>query len=72
MPRLRKPLLLAVTSALLAPAAVSAELFISEYVEGSSNNKAIEIYNPTGVSIDLGADQYKILMYFNGAITAGT
>ncbi len=24
------------------------ELFISEYVEGSSNNKALEIYNGTG------------------------
>ncbi|PJB59725.1 MAG: nuclease, partial [Bacteroidetes bacterium CG_4_9_14_3_um_filter_41_19] len=28
-------------------------LFISEYVEGSGNNKAIEIYNPTPNSIDL-------------------
>ena len=56
----------------LAAGSAHAGLFISEYVEGSSNNKAIEIYNPTGVSIDLGADQYKILMYFNGAITAGT
>jgi hypothetical protein len=24
------------------------DLFISEYVEGSSNNKAIELYNGTG------------------------
>jgi predicted extracellular nuclease len=55
-----------------AAAGQPAELLISEYVEGTSNNKAIEIYNPTGVSIDLGADQYKILMYFNGAITAAT
>ena len=29
------------------------EFFISEYVEGSSNNKALEIYNGTGVEIDL-------------------
>ena len=29
------------------------ELFISEYAEGWSNNKAIEIYNPTGADIDL-------------------
>ena len=27
------------------------ELFISEYVEGSGNNKALEIYNPTTTSI---------------------
>ena len=31
------------------------ELFISEYVEGSSNNKAIEIANFTGNSINLNA-----------------
>jgi|GEM_PF-3082765 hypothetical protein len=31
----------------------SADLFISEYIEGSGNNKAIEIYNPTGAEIDL-------------------
>ena len=29
------------------------DLFFSEYVEGSSQNKAIEIYNPTTTSIDL-------------------
>lgn len=30
----------------------NADLFISEYVEGSSNNKYIEIYNPTNETID--------------------
>jgi hypothetical protein len=40
------------------------ELFISEYVEGSSNNKAIEIYNPTASAVDLGA--YKVVRYANG------
>ena len=29
------------------------ELFFSEYVEGSSNNKALEIYNGTGAAVDL-------------------
>ncbi len=29
------------------------DLFFSEYVEGSSNNKALEIYNPTNSSINL-------------------
>ena len=29
------------------------DLFISEYAEGSSDNKYIEIYNGTGTSIDL-------------------
>jgi hypothetical protein len=44
------------------------DLFISEYIEGSSNNKAIEIFNGTGVSVDLSG--YKIELYANGAATA--
>jgi len=44
------------------------ELFISEYVEGWSNNKAVEIYNPTGADIDLS--QYIIVRYSNGATSA--
>ncbi len=48
------------------------DLFISEYVEGSSNNKAIELYNGTGSSIDLAAGSYVIQMYFNGSTTVGT
>ncbi|HEU5111642.1 MAG TPA: lamin tail domain-containing protein, partial [Micromonosporaceae bacterium] len=58
----------------LAPAAASAaptDLFISEYVEGSSNNKAIEIFNGTGTAVDLTAGGYVLQMYFNGATTAG-
>lgn len=41
------------------------ELFISEYVEGWSNNKALEIYNPTDQPIDLSA--YFVARYSNGA-----
>jgi predicted extracellular nuclease len=44
------------------------ELFISEYVEGSSFNKAIEIYNGTGATVDLSA--YTLELYSNGAATA--
>ena len=40
------------------------ELFISEYIEGSSQNKAIEVYNPTTTSIDLS--NYTIERYRNG------
>jgi hypothetical protein len=43
------------------------DLFISEYVEGSGNNKAIEIYNPTDEAIDLG--QYQLVRYSNGGFT---
>jgi len=41
------------------------ELFISEYVDGPGQNNAIEIYNPTGSSIDLSG--YTINRYSNGA-----
>ena len=46
------------------------DVIISEYIEGSSNNKAIELYNPTASSIDLS--QYQLAFYFNGATTAGS
>lgn len=45
-----------------------ADLFFSEYVEGSSNNKALEIYNNTGASVDLSA--YEVQMFFNGNTNA--
>ncbi len=41
------------------------DLFISEYIEGSSNNKYIEIYNGTGASVNLA--DYQIRIYSNGA-----
>ena len=44
------------------------ELFISEYVEGSSNNKAIELYNPTDAALDLTG--YMVHIYSNGSPTA--
>lgn len=40
------------------------DLFISEYVEGSGNNKAIELYNPTLEAIDLS--DYNLVRYSNG------
>lgn len=48
------------------------DLFFSEYIEGSGNNKCLEITNKTGASIDLGANGYKVEMYFNGNTTATT
>ena len=42
------------------------DLFISEYVEGWSNNKALEIYNPTANDIILN-DTYDLVRYSNGA-----
>lgn len=40
------------------------KIFISEYVEGLGNNKALEIYNPTNTSVDLS--QYFLARYSNG------
>ena len=45
------------------------DLFISEYCEGTGNNKALEIYNPTNNTIDLS--QYIIIRYSNGSTSAG-
>jgi predicted extracellular nuclease len=48
--------------------AAPTDLIISEYVEGSSNNKAVELYNGTGAAVDLAG--YQLSVYFNGATTA--
>ncbi len=46
--------------------AATSELFFSEYIEGSSNNKALEIYNGTGSAINLATGGYSVQMFFNG------
>ena len=43
------------------------KLFFSEYIEGSSNNKALEIYNPTTGAVNLNG--YQIVQYNNGSTT---
>lgn len=54
-------------SASLAINAQCNELFISEYVEGSGNDKALEIYNPTNAAINLTG--YSLNRYSNGSST---
>ena len=55
-----------------APAqAQPTELFFSEYVEGTSNNKALEIFNGTSAAVNLGTAGYNVQMFFNGSATAG-
>lgn len=44
------------------------ELFISEYVEGWGNNKALELYNPTANPINLSG--YRLERYSNGSSSA--
>ena len=65
-------LLMMILSLALIPAgnyvtAATSELLLSEYIEGSSYNKAIEIYNGTGVSVDLST--YTLELYSNGSST---
>jgi len=43
------------------------DLFFSEYAEGSSNNKYIEIYNGTGTDVDLSG--YSLSSCSNGCNT---
>lgn len=52
-------------TAFFASAQTPTDLFFSEYVEGSGNNKALEIYNPTSQSIDL--NNYWVLRFSNGS-----
>jgi Ca2+-binding RTX toxin-like protein len=77
--RRRRRLALLLTAAALAatatvviarPAtAAPADLIISEYVEGSSSNKALELYNGTGAPIPLDGT-YDIQIFANGSPTA--
>ncbi len=45
------------------------ELVISEYIEGSSNNKAIELCNPSSSDVNLSTESYVLQVYANGAST---
>jgi predicted extracellular nuclease len=72
--RLRGLLLLVlVPLALLVPSAgaVPTGLYLSEYIEGSSNNKALEIHNNTGSPVNLLSAGYSVQMFFNGSAAAG-
>jgi uncharacterized protein len=72
--RLWAALALAVSAVVLAPAtaqAAAGDLFFSEYIEGSGNNKALEIYNPTDSDVSLNGQAYGIQMYFNGSTSVG-
>jgi predicted extracellular nuclease len=50
--------------------ATQADVYISEYIEGSSNNKAIELYNDSDTAVDLST--YSLNFYFNGGSSANT
>lgn len=52
-------------SAFISANAQCGELFFSEYVEGSNNNKGVELYNPTANPITINGN-YRIVRYNNG------
>ncbi|RZK24920.1 MAG: hypothetical protein EOO43_06865, partial [Flavobacterium sp.] len=54
----------------VTPGVNISDLIISEYIEGSSNNKAIEIYNGTGATVDLSA--YSLRKQNNGVGVFGS
>lgn len=49
--------------------AQAAPLFISEYVEGSGSNQAIEIYNPGDMAVSLSASSYSLIFVLDGSMT---
>ncbi|AQT61691.1 ExeM/NucH family extracellular endonuclease [Cellvibrio sp. PSBB023] len=63
-----QPLMLAAVIASLSALPAAADLYFSEYIEGSSNNKALEIYNSSASSVDLTG--HKVEMHFNGNTAA--
>ena len=62
---------IAVSGTATAPAGnYATELFFSEYIEGASNNKALEIFNGTGATVDLSL--YSAKLASNGATSWST
>lgn len=66
---MKKTLLASALALVLSPVA-QASIFISEYVEGSGNNKALELYNPTDTPVSLAG--YRIRVSFNGGTSVQT
>lgn len=61
------PVSITVSGTIGVPVGPVENLFFSEYIEGLSNNKAIEIFNASGSPVDLS--RYKVELYSNGAST---
>jgi len=47
-------------------------IFFSEYMEGSGESRCLEVYNGTGIPIDLEEGGYAIRSYTNGSPVAGS
>lgn len=59
-------LFVTVVSTLTVKAQDCSDLIISEYIEGTGNNKAIELYNTTNAVIDMSS--YRVVRYDNGSL----
>jgi len=69
MSSLKRKLILLVV-AIFQIANADAQLIISEYLEGPSNDKCVEIFNPGGTAVNLSG--YSIDIYFNGSTSVGS
>ena len=54
----------------VSPGQPPGEVFISQYVEGTGKNKAVEIFNGTLSNLDLAAQGFTLRQYDNGSTTA--
>ncbi|GAB1140238.1 MAG: extracellular exonuclease ExeM [Shewanella algae] len=68
MDNVNKLTAIAIAVAATIPVMANADVLISEYVEGSANNKAIELYNSGDSQVDLNG--YKLVRYKDGATDA--
>ena len=57
-------ILVTINSTTTTPPSLGSKVFISEYVEGGGNNKALEIYNGSDKTISMS--DYKLIRYSNG------
>lgn len=64
------PVIITVSGTVGVPIGPVENLFFSEYIEGLSNNKALEIFNASGSAVDLS--RYKVELYANGVSAPGT
>ena len=58
-----------VSGSVTGPIPPAANLFFSEYIEGSSNNKALEIFNASDATVDLSL--YKVELHSSAAVEPG-
>lgn len=70
MKRILLAALVAISANVLHAQTPCSQIFISEVVEGWSNNKAIELFNPTGQTVDLTG--IGLVRFSNGSTTYGS